>query len=406
MKRLKIKLKLLFQSIKYKFKKKETAKGELFSNIVYYNHHIKIVHDACKECYNSKLETDIEKMAGYIERRVATGHESILEHSNVITYHIIPISYIEDLTEVFDVCKYLTVKSRLINDEYHVLLGGSIRGYKHIFRYIKNINNIIAQNILNTMYDLHACYFEDFVKDGIMDTNRFMPKYEFDEFKTITTDKYTITNIDKANEELMGLATTIFDQDDLLDLLTITVHFTSVSRSISHQLVRHRNAITQLSQRYVNYSKGFGFLSPALFKPDKYDKDKKYIIKLKDNNMQGEIPFSFTLQELGDKLMSIYPQLIEQGLLKEDARAYLPNNAETSLYMTFTLRNMISFLYLRCDQAAQAEVNLIAKSLKDNVEGYILPYSISDDIYENILPVYKLEQIQSIGLYDEIDEEV
>ena len=50
---------------------------------------------------------------------------------------------------------------------------------------------------------------------------------------------------------------------DALDFATITVYFKKLSRTASHQLVRHRNAISQESQRYVDYSNA-GFVNPLL----------------------------------------------------------------------------------------------------------------------------------------------
>lgn len=78
-----------------------------------------------------------------------------------------------------------------------------------------------------------------------------------------------------------------------------------------------------------------------------------------------------TLQELGDAMVGIYPQLVEPAdnnkdyaLMKEDARAYLPSNTECrKIYMTFTYKSLNKFLQLRESPAAQAEIRMYAKSI-------------------------------------------
>ena len=87
-----------------------------------------------------------------------------------------------------------------------------------------------------------------------------------------------------------------------------------------------------------------------------------------------------TLQEIGDNIAGIYGQLIDkdrtQGhdLQREDARAYLPNNIRCNkLYMTFTWRNFFSFLHLREEAHAQAEIRKYAIELGDYFRTHIWP---------------------------------
>ena len=106
-----------------------------------------------------------------------------------------------------------------------------------------------------------------------------------------------------------------------------------------------------------------------------------------------------TLQELGQLIISIYPQLVEQGLLKEDARAFLPNNTESSLYMTFTLLGIIKFLELRTDSHAQKEIQLIANEIIAPVKNLL-----GEDIYKYLEPKYRRINEELEEKYSEIDE--
>ena len=127
-------------------------------------------------------------------------------------------------------------------------------------------------------------------------------------------------------------------------------------------MVRHRNAITQESQRYVDYSNA-AFADPTTFKPDKYDPDQVYEITF------GGQTFHMTSNELGEAIIGTYECMRDQGMLKEDARSFLPGNVKCrKLYMTFTYRTFMKFLELRCHSAAQAEIRSFALACRDASE--------------------------------------
>ena len=124
--------------------------------------------------------------------------------------------------------------------------------------------------------------------------------------------------------------------------------------------------ISKAYQRYVDYSNAC-FNSPDIFKPEKYDKDHKYKISFAGAEKE------FTLAELGEEMCKIYEQLYnpevageEYHLLREDARAYLPSNVQCKkIYMTYTIKTFLKFLYLREDKHAQAEIRKYATAIGD-----------------------------------------
>ena len=374
--------------------------GDAEYYIVDYNDYIDLVHDACSICYNRGVENrTFEDKVQYIHRRGLTGHESIYEHSNFIIQYTCDERLLNEVMDILDINKYLNSKIKIIEDKIFLLLGGSIRGYKHIVRNIEDPNNKVYKAILESMYEMNKCFFGDFIEDNIMQEHKFklsdidtQPHY-----KRIELEKSTIRhmyNLDAIIHKLIEIGSP-FNYEDLLSMCTITIHFKDVSRSISQQLVRHRGTgITQASQRYINATNA-PFLSPANFKPEKYDKNEKYEINF------GNKKHHFTLQELGDEIIKLYPQLVKHGLLKEDARSFLPMNVKTNLYMTFTFLGFIKFLELREEKHAQAEIQLISKELGTEFRKHL---NLGEDIFKYLEPKYKKIESELEEEYKSIDE--
>jgi flavin-dependent thymidylate synthase len=176
-----------------------------------------------------------------------------------------------------------------------------------------------------------------------------------------------------------------FTIEDVLDIARVSVIMHDISRPISMQVNRHRNAITQESQRYVDYSKK-AFINPLKYHDTPEMLEKKFKLSLFGTN------FELSGQELGNRLCKIYHQLIEQGMKKQDARSFLPSNVCTRLIMTFTYKNLFHFLNLRLDKASQPEIRNLSNDLlkafneydkgmlsiyeRENVE---IPYYIIED---------------------------
>lgn len=379
---------------------------KIFSRVIYANDAVNICYEASKSCYASELSTDMEVRKRYIAARVREGHSSVTEHSNVIYYLRIPKKYAVDLAEFLSSCLFVHTCMRQSKDNFHLLIGGSALAFNHTIANMYNQINPVLVQIKDLIYESFSeCFFINLTNTHMLQSNRFISDYTvntnhmtkgIDRSEGITENLFAIylhilesadsshikfVNIDPITHIYEVVKEYGFNLIDILEFCTVSIKFKGMSRIITQQLTRHRNAITQESQRYVDYS-GTQFNSPALFKPDMYDKDAKiHIEPLGD----------YTLQELGDLLTSIYPQLIKYGLKKEDARAYLPNNVQSNLYITFTFKNLLHFLSLRLDNHAQAEIrmyaNIIAKSIFEE-EPYRSFFHIdsymNDDVYENI----------------------
>ena len=396
----------MFNRIKRHFESKKVLKddmritGEVFGDIVFMNDYVNIIHDACKICYKSKHEETQEGKLKYIAKRIATGHESILEHSNIVSYYTFDTQLSDELGQVLTCCKYLNTKVYKVNDNQSMLIiAGSIRGYKHIIKTITNPQNKIFSSIMNNMYRIEKEFFGDLINDNIMAENKFYPdnnegiQKHKDAYNSILGMNYKITS-HVSSEVLEYLIEEAFpikiSKRDVMDLVTITIKFKDISRIISQQYTRHRAAITQESQRYVDYSDS-AFNSPANFK-EEYDYHKKYNIILNGNTSK------LTMSEIGEEEIKIYHQLREQGVKKEDCRAFLPNNTRTSFYMTFTYSGFTKFLELRTHPAAQAEIRQTANLLLERFLN-ILQISNEDELYSEVLtPYYKWIEFGNVDM--------
>ncbi len=112
-----------------------------------------------------------------------------------------------------------------------------------------------------------------------------------------------------------------------------------VSRSLSHQLVRHRIAsYSQQSQRYVKESQFDYVIPPSIAKSDE---SKAIFIK----HMEAA-------QEAYNQLLAFVHQ--------EDARYVLPNACETKLVCTMNARSLYNFFEHRLCSRAQWEIRQLA----------------------------------------------
>ena len=407
--------------------------------LLYMSDAVNTIYPACASCYNISEEKNktYEERKDYIGRRVKAGHTSILEHSNILIQVYIPLKETENIyetameineyikpelcdianseqdimsmvSEVRDVCRYLNIHTHTIKDTYNnpimvMTIGGTIRGYRYIFESIKNRQNKLFISIFNVLkLVVPKEFFIDFINDEVMNpydtveiTKDLLPNVPSKLCNNNTDYMIDIINADELGHisKLLKL-----DKDSCLDFVSITVDFKNMSRIITQQVTRHRNGITQESQRYVDYSKS-GFNSPDKYK-EKYI-DKKY------NTPLGE----YTLEELGHIINSIYPQLVKQGVDKEDARGYLPQNIQCGkLFMTFTLRTLFVFIKLRTNTHAQSEIRDYAMRLSWMVRSIYNKDLNTTNFIETANrycePEYLKNNIDNDSYYTEIDEEV
>lgn len=123
-----------------------------------------------------------------------------------------------------------------------------------------------------------------------------------------------------------------------------TVYLTEVSRTLTHQLVRHRMAsYSQASQRYCNEEK-FEVVTPPSI----------------------EAAGAASLyRDAVEALRPAYLALKQHGVKGEDARYLLPGGTHSEIVVTMTFEHWANFFALRCDRHAQWEIREAAERIRN-----------------------------------------
>ena len=151
--------------------------------------------------------------------------------------------------------------------------------------------------------------------------------------------------------------------ESVLEHAVASFRISGVSRSLTHQLVRHRIAsYTQKSQRYVNES-NFDYVIPDT---------------IKNNDEALKI-----YKEFMEITRDAYKKLINIGIPKEDARFILPNATKTEIVLTANFRELRHMIKLRGSKDAQWEIRRvfieILKILKEHAPTVFEDFEIEND---------------------------
>lgn len=341
---------------------------------------------ASKICVGKLVTGTLNERLNYISKVIGKGHESVTEHTNIISVmsfketNVINSDWIELLSNM----KFLNTVVRNINDMVYVLIGGSIRAYLHTIRETNQDNKILPyfKNIL--YYSIEKVFLQSTIDCGLLEEDKcnyypnstvelepskmtqFKNEKEKEKLEGNVKDNYdAVANYIKDPIEYTGeYADLIFTTDiedisiplekygfslrDIYKVACISFVFHDISRSCANQLVRHRNGVTQESQRYVTkkYKTSEDFVNPIKMQlDDRYKDTSKTVIN----------------KALNINVFENYSYLISGAIYKEDARAFLPMNVKTTIMMTFTYWNFAKFLDLRLDKAAQLEIRRMSK---------------------------------------------
>jgi thymidylate synthase (FAD) len=129
-----------------------------------------------------------------------------------------------------------------------------------------------------------------------------------------------------------------------------------VSRSLTHELVRHRAgfAYSQLSQRYVDESEASFVLPPAIAGDERLEEEWRRQI---DTALASYVAFVDGLME---RYGWIADKVHRRKMAREAARAVLPNATETKIVVTGNARAWRTMLELRASEAAELEIRRLA----------------------------------------------
>lgn len=155
--------------------------------------------------------------------------------------------------------------------------------------------------------------------------------------------------------------------ESVLEFAEAIFFVSGVSRSLSHQLVRHRIAsFAQRSQRYVR-EEMFDYVTPPS------------IAENKDVRVQA------LYRSTMEQIQAAYDALIQAGVKQEDARYVLPNACETEIVVKINARSLRNFFNLRLDSHAQWEIRKLAKVMMELLPATYAP--LFKDLFERFLSV-------------------
>lgn len=161
-------------------------------------------------------------------------------------------------------------------------------------------------------------------------------------------------NAEKILSSIVGMG-----HHSVIEHAVFTFSVSGVSRSLTHQLVRHRIAsFSQQSQRYVSMST-----------PD-------YVIP----HTIAENPETLEIYEKAmESIWETYAKLSEKVPV-EDARYVLPNSCTTNITITMNARELLHFFSLRCCERSQWEIREMSEEMLR------LCKEVSPTIFENAGP--------------------
>ncbi|WP_035292595.1 FAD-dependent thymidylate synthase [Clostridium sp. KNHs214] len=171
-------------------------------------------------------------------------------------------------------------------------------------------------------------------------------------------------NLTKENTEKFLNMLVSYGHYSPIEHVSFTFAAEGVSRSLTHQLVRHRIAsFSQQSQRYVRLEQ-FQYIIPEAIEQD--PEAKKIFIETMEECQKS---YDSIADKLKDKYIKqgMKPLVAEKKAI-EDARYVFPNACETKIVFTMNARSLMNFFNHRCCNRAQWEIRALANEMLKQVK--------------------------------------
>jgi thymidylate synthase (FAD) len=141
----------------------------------------------------------------------------------------------------------------------------------------------------------------------------------------------------------------------MLEHASVSFYITGVSRSCTHELIRHRHfSYSQLSQRYVPETESRVVVPPGMEDDD----------ELRSILTEAADASRATYDDLLDKLEAKFADqpnaLLRRKQARQAARAVLPNATETRIVVTGNYRAWRHFIAMRASEHADIEIRRLA----------------------------------------------
>src|SRR5437588_7251413 len=132
-----------------------------------------------------------------------------------------------------------------------------------------------------------------------------------------------------------------------------------ISRSCSHELVRHRAGVgySQLSQRYVDESHAAFVMPPAMIGDAGLEAEWERQVAL------AQAAYVRAVEGLMERYAWVPDKVHRRKMAREAARSVLPNATETKIVVTANARAWRTMLELRAGEGAELEIRRAAVAI-------------------------------------------
>ena len=136
---------------------------------------------------------------------------------------------------------------------------------------------------------------------------------------------------------------------------SVTFYLTGISRSLTHELIRHRHfSYSQLSQRYVPER------DAAMVEPDVIAEDPELHARFVAASEAAVTAYTDLLEGLEKKFADVEHATLRRKQARQAARAVLPNATETRIVVTGNYRAWRHFVAMRASEHADVEIRALA----------------------------------------------
>ena len=151
-----------------------------------------------------------------------------------------------------------------------------------------------------------------------------------------------------------------------------------ISRSCSHELVRHRAGFgySQLSQRYVDESHAAFVMPPAI-------QGDAALEKAWEQQMESaQAAYVAAVEALMKRYEWVTDKVHRRKMAREAARSALPNGTETKIVVSANARAWRTMLELRCGEGAEQEIRRMAVACLNVLRGDAPAFFSDFEIYQ------------------------
>lgn len=148
----------------------------------------------------------------------------------------------------------------------------------------------------------------------------------------------------------------------IFETVSLTMEI-NTNRGIAAQILRHRSfTFQEFSQRYASTN----LLSDSIPVPELRRQDTKNRQNSINNLPPGLVKqYNKKIEKYFEDGMSLYNNLLDNGVAKECARFVLPLATPTRIYMTGTCRSWMHYINLRSANGTQEEHRLVAEACRE-----------------------------------------